>query len=862
MSDRLTYAEDAGGRGIRALLPYASTFNTRARGDKRHSLAAQRVYRFKTQGESAAVWQRLIEGARDDLGCAAVWAVPGHEAGAVSHLQRLFGQSIRRTRTVETRKYRHPEPVDLGSLELPASAAGRVLLVDDVTRTGETLCVIRDELAARGVEAVPLALGMFWRMLPADFDGTGADLARQWERVAAEFESPGPMKGDKGARHRAKGRDLRRVLVDEEDVALYVRGPLSGLPKVESPKRKRECGESLERFALVYLPHVFGLPMSAGQRADLATMQTVCTEGGRYAFAAPRGDGKTSRVEAAILWAALYGHRRCIVIVGADLTAAQEISDSIKLELRTNERLRADFPLPCWAAALSDDTALKAKGWTWNGQSLGMTWDRHKITLPILDGADGAGCVIVPRGLTGRLRGMRLKVGKRAVRPDLYAIDDPQTDESAASPAQVDTRERLILGAIMGSGGPDKTISAFMPCTVIKHNDLAARMLDRKRHPDWQGSARAMVRKWPDSQKTKWKEYQTMRKNEGADAADAFYQEHREEMDAGAVMDWPERFTRGKESSALEHAENLLCDLGEDVFAAEYQNTPEEAKPSVYNLTAALVASRVHPGRRRGDVPSEGRAIVAATDLNHYALHSGAIAFTNDQTAYVAWYGRLDHEGRGIVPTNCPESEAKRLMFEALVEHGAHMAALPLIKDGQSIRPGLWIVDAGYMPDIVRRYVEGPGRTLGIPILPARGFSADKYRPTGKGTIGKPREQCHYTESAVAGRFLAFNSDYWREVSQRAWLASPNAPGSLSLFEGRHVEFSEQVTRERLLEKLRGEYGPVWRWHVQPGWHDFGDVVTLCYAGAAWGGIGTAGEAPRPPMRRRRRATGITCIPL
>jgi hypothetical protein len=274
-------------------------------------------------------------------------------------------------------------------------------------------------------------------------------------------------------------------------------------------------------------------------------------------------------------------------------------------------------------------------------------------------------------------------------------------------------------------------------------------------------------------------------------------------------------------------------------------------------LTAALVASRVHSGRRRGELPTEARLIVAATDLNHYGLHSAAAGFGNDQTAWLAWYGRHDNAGRGIVPTNCPESEAKRMMFEALVTHGATVAGLPLTRDGQAVRPGLWIVDAGYMPDVVKRFLEGPARTLGIPVMAARGFGADKYRPAGKGTIGAPREQCHLAESGIAGRFLAFCSDYWREVSQRAWLASPNAPGSLSLFDGmRHREFSEQVTREKLVEKLQGQYGPVWRWHVQPGWHDYGDVVTMLYAGAAWGGIGTGGyvEPPKPTRKRYSQA--------
>ena len=120
------------------------------------------------------------------------------------------------------------------------------------------------------------------------------------------------------------------------------------------------------------------------------------------------------------------------------------MSKASNLEIRTNELLREDFPVPCWAATLAEDTALKAKGWTWAGESLFMM-GKGGIACRVLDGADGPGCVIVPARIDRQTRGMRLKVGKRAVRPDLYAIDDPQMDESAASPAQVDTRENLIL---------------------------------------------------------------------------------------------------------------------------------------------------------------------------------------------------------------------------------------------------------------------------------------------------------------------------------------------------------------------------------------------------------------------------------
>ena len=315
----------------------------------------------------------------------------------------------------------------------------------------------------------------------------------------------------------------------------------------------------------------------------------------------------------------------------------------------------------------------------------------------------------------------------------------------------------------------------------------------------------------------------------------------------------------------MQHAENLLCDLGEEVFAAEYQNDPSEKHPSSYDLTAGLVAARVFTSRMRFTVPHEARVLTAATDLNHYGLHSVAVAFCNDQTAAVSWYGRHDNDGQGIIERNTPEGEAKRRMFEALVKHGRELAALPFARDGQSVRPALWVSDGGYMHDVAQRYAEGPGRALGFSVMVARGYSADRYRPSGPHVIGKPREQVHFTESTM-GRFLAFNADHWREVSQRAWLGTPGAPGGLSLFDGqRHSEFAEQVCREKLVEKLQGQFGPVWRWHVQPGWHDYGDALTMAYVAAAWGGIGTAGGLPAvrlPATRRRPRGERVSVIQI
>jgi hypothetical protein len=654
----------------------------------------------------------------------------------------------------------------------------------------------------------------------------------------------------------ARRRDLRHVLEEEEEVPFGA----DGLPTVSDPARKERCRSSLEAFAREYFPESYYLPISPGQRADLETMQRVATEGGAYAFAAPRSDGKTTRCETATLWALLYGHRKCVPVVGADAGAAREIFESIKYELRTNEALRADFPVPCWLAALSEDIALKAKGWTWGGAKMEAEWGKNKIVLPQVAGADGSGGVVVCRGITGRLRGMRIKIGKRPVRPDLFVIDDPQTDESAASDQQCATREKIILGAIMGSKGAKTTIAAMMPCTILRSGDLAARFLDHKIHPDWHGRTRSLVTEWPKEHGGLWREYRRLRREVSHEAADEKYLANRDAMDAGAVLDWPERFD-ANEHSAIQSAENLLCDRGEEVFMAEYQNAPlSEQQRSVYDLKWEHVAKHYLPGRMRGELAPAAKMVVAATDINLYGLHSVCTAFANDLTGWVPWYGVTGGRDGGVIGQESePETELKSKVFDALVRTGEQIAGLRLA--GPDRKPEgvtAWWIDAGYMGDVVRRYIDGPGRVVGVQIRAARGFSAAKYRPFGVHLIGQPREQCHMSESPVVGRFIALCVDYWREVWQKALLAEVDAPGSLSLFDpgpgSHHRNFAEQVTRERLAGKaphsITGQME--WTWITQPGRHDYGDCMTMAYAAAAWGGIGTTGQPERraPPAAR------------
>jgi hypothetical protein len=530
--------------------------------------------------------------------------------------------------------------------------------------------------------------------------------------------------------------------------------------------------------------------------------------------------------------------------------------------LADSERIQADYPE--FAQPFEESihaNRLKGIGWGDTGAVCGADVRMMDGILVLPDGRGALGAV----SIGGNVRGLHAGLPDGStIRPDVLLLDDPQDKATAESAPQTRATVEKIEADLFSISGPDTRLAIMAAVTVIAKGDVAEHFLD---NPDFEALRVGQITAWPDGfsekkseTRKRWEEWNRVRVEGIADhdegkAARKFYRDHKKELTAGMAVSWAARYDRRRGDPDARYAAMLdYYRIGEAAFMSERQNKPTEAKQvSVYNLHPALVASRVHAGRRQCDVPTEGRVITAATDLNHYGLHSACIGFGNDQTGWVAWYGRFDNEGRGVVEFGIPEAEAKRQMFEALVGHGEQIAALPLLRDGQAVRPSLWLIDGGYMPDVVRRYIEGPGRTVGLQIIMARGYAADKYRPSPRNVIGQAREGCHLTESPVAGRFLAFNADHWREVGQKAWLATPNAPGSLSLFEGRHVEFAEQVTRERLMEKLQGQYGPVWRWHVQPGWHDYGDAVTMCYVGAAWGGgIGTTGaEAPKPKVAAR-----------
>jgi hypothetical protein len=344
--------------------------------------------------------------------------------------------------------------------------------------------------------------------------------------------------------------------------------------------------------------------------------------------------------------------------------------------------------------------------------------------------------------------------------------------------------------------------------------------------------------------------------HDGGKRARVYYRAHRKALTAGMSVSWRHRYhvgdaDRPADPDALYAAMWDCYDLGEDAFMAERQNAPVKRGVTLYNLTPAVIESRA-TDRAPGDVPEWVRLRVAATDVNpSYGLTWVLSGFGSDQTSGVIGYGvhaMSVAEGASL-------TESAQRIFEALVAHGKKLAGLPS-------RPEVWLIDAsGAAFDVVLRFCANSVQLCGLQAIAATGRGARNYKPFGKSIVGKPREQCHMASDIRGRKWLAWHADYWREAAQKAWTGSVGAPGSCSLPAGHHRDFAEQICREQLAGK--GEIGGAmqWVWHTQPGPHDYGDCMAMCFAGAAWGGIGTGGQVARRQVVRRR-PTGVTVIPM
>jgi hypothetical protein len=591
------------------------------------------------------------------------------------------------------------------------------------------------------------------------------------------------------------------------------------IPPVANQKRRDSCERDFRLFCETYFPLTFMLAWSADHLKAIARIEDAVLRGGLFSFAMPRGSGKTSMCEAAALWALLYGHRRFLMVVGSDAPSAEQILESIKTELDTNDALAADFPEVCFPIAKLEGIAHRCKGQVSEGVSTGIVWSSAEIVFPTVKGSKVGGSVVRVAGITGRIRGQKFKTDSgEPIRPDLVLLDDPQTDESAHSLTQCDKRERVLSGAVLGLAGPGKKIAGFMPCTVITPGDMADRILNRDKHPEWNGERTKLLYDFP-SRMDLWEEYRDLRNDNlraggKGEVATEFYIDHFDLMNAGSKVAWEARF-ESDELTAVQNAMNILF-RDEYAFWAEYQNEPKALESLGANeLTADQIAEKVnrHPQRA---VPLEATRVTAFIDVQGSMLFYVVAAWADDFTGWVVDYGSYPDQRKPYFTVRDSKVTLQGMFPTAGQEgqiYGGLLKLVTLLHSQKWTRPdgaefgierGLIDANWGESSDVVYKFTrECPvkdvwlashGRYVGASSLPMSQYK----RVPGE------RQGLNWRIPLIRGkraaRHMIYDTNFWKSFVHSRLAVPMGDRGCLSLF-------GDRAERHRLLaEHLTSEY--------------------------------------------------------
>ncbi|MBT4820754.1 MAG: hypothetical protein HON70_33910, partial [Lentisphaerae bacterium] len=616
---------------------------------------------------------------------------------------------------------------------------------------------------------------------------------------------------------------------------------IGGLPEVVDPERRERCRTSFRSFCEAYFMLTFHLEWSDDHLRVIAKIEQAVLHGGLFAMAMPRGSGKSSLAECACLWAMLYGHRDFVTLIGSDEGHALGMLDSIKTELESNDLLLEDFPAVCYPIHALEGIANRCSGQLYKGDRTQIGWTANEIVLPTIAGSEASGAIIRVAGITGRIRGMKFKrPDGQTVRPSLVILDDPQTDESARSLSQCATRERILAGAVLGLAGPGKKISGIMPCTVIRPGDMADRILDREKHPEWNGERTKMVYAFPAAEKL-WEKYaevraESLRAHGDISDATAFYVAHREEMDEGADVAWAARFNHDEES-ALQHAMNLKLQ-DEAAFWAEYQNEPlPEDLGEDEQLSVDEIARKLN-GQKRGEIPIGCNHLTMFIDVQGKLLFWAVCAWESEFTGYLVDYGAFPDQKRRYFTLRDANPTLLEVKAGAGLE-GSIYAGLEALTgkllgrewqrdDGAMVRIGRCLIDAnwGTSTDVVYQFCRqsahaavlfpSHGRYVGASSTP---FA--EYRKKQGDRVGL-NWRIPNVRGRRAIRHVLYDTNFWKSFIHARLAVAMGDRGCLSLF-GRdpvaHQLFAEHLTAEYRV-KTEGRGRVVDEWKLRPEAHD------------------------------------------
>lgn len=599
-------------------------------------------------------------------------------------------------------------------------------------------------------------------------------------------------------------RDRERELSAARMRKMRSEGAEIVIPEVVDPARRAACEFNLLLWCQSYFPIYTYLPFAKYHEEIIADFQDRVLYGGQQAIAAPRGGGKDTIMAMCILWAIAYGHKLYIAYIGPNLDQAEKKLKNIKHEILHNDLLLEDFPEMCYPIIALEGAAQRAKTQRHKDPESGESyltepvWAVDHIIFANIRGARCAGAIIEIAGIEKGCRGLNT-AGRR---PDIAVLNDIETNQSARSETQQRNIEQEIDQGIAGLAGPGRPMAQFMICTIFKQGCASDKYTDRTVKPSWAGRRYKAVISMPRREDL-WEKYMKYRLDgqarEGDNAdpygeeATWFYLLHKDQMDAGAEVAWPERYStqilrsgNQEEYSALQAIYNQIASNGWDYFYSELQNDPRPEDQGVFGLNAKTVAARCG-GYAQGIVPAQCVRITEGIDIGAYELHYAVYAWLQDGSSFVIDYGTVPVEApKGDLRD--PDSPVRSALEQAIV------AALRMRRDETEIEGyvdsegnrreiDLHCVDGGAYTDAVATFVRESGPHYRM--IKGEGTLQGQKRytePVDKQKRRRPYYHYYKVRTSKGYPCYHLDSDFWKKFVQLRYAQDPGGAGATQLF--------------------------------------------------------------------------------
>lgn len=298
--------------------------------------------------------------------------------------------------------------------------------------------------------------------------------------------------------------------------------------------RRKRAWDDFEYFIGLYFPHYVRSPHKSELHRYLFTRLPEIVASPKSetdAIAAPRGEAKSTLVsQLFVLWCLVTARKRYPVIVMDSIDQAYPMLEAIKAELEFNPRLQMDFP------------EATGQGRVWQAGTI-VTANNAKVQVA---------------GSGKKLRGLR----HGPYRPDLCVLDDIENDEQVRNPDQRDKLQSWLTKTVLPLGGADAKFDVVYIGTILHYDSVLSRTLANTM---WRTARFKALLQWP-ADMALWDRWEEVLRNEGMDAADAFYHAHAAAMERGAQVSWAAR--------PLLALMKIRARDGHDTFDSEYQNDP------------------------------------------------------------------------------------------------------------------------------------------------------------------------------------------------------------------------------------------------------------------------------------------------